>query len=157
LLSFSLLLIIIIIVIFNLFLQSSCYFPSVLPSNISSSVSSFSNLQEDVPTPWHPQHPTNPLPFLGPQVSQSLGVSSLTEGRPGTPLLYMCKGTSVQLLYAAWLVTQCLRDLRGPGLLRLNFLCVYLKLTKKIHVSKISNWKFSAAVVAIWVPGLRGT
>jgi hypothetical protein len=48
-------------------------------------------------------------------------VSSLTEASSGSPLLYMCVlggrggGGSYQLVYAAWLVAQCLRDLRGPS------------------------------------------
>jgi hypothetical protein len=36
--------------------------------------------------------PTRPPNSLGPQVSWGLGVSSLTESRPSSPLLYMCWG-----------------------------------------------------------------
>ena len=35
------------------------------------------------------------LPTLGPQVSPGLGASSLTEARPGSPLLYMCQGPHI--------------------------------------------------------------
>ena len=65
------------------------------------------------PTPARPPH------SLGPQVSQGLGAASLTEARPGSPLLYMCLergvggGALSQLMHAAWLVAQCLRNLRG--------------------------------------------
>jgi hypothetical protein len=38
------------------------------------------------------------------------GTSSLAEARPGA---------SYQLVYTAWLVAQCLRYLKGPGLVRL--------------------------------------
>lgn len=37
-----------------------------------------------------PLHPTRPPHSLGPQVSQRLDASSLTEARPGSPLLYTC-------------------------------------------------------------------
>jgi hypothetical protein len=40
------------------------------------------------PPTW--PHPTRLLHSLGPQVSQGLGASSLTEARPVSPLLYMC-------------------------------------------------------------------
>jgi hypothetical protein len=42
----------------------------------------------DAPNP----HPTWPLNSLGPPVSWGLGVSSLNEHRPGSPLLYVCWG-----------------------------------------------------------------
>ena len=71
--------------------------------------------------PVQPSNPysTRPPHSLGSQVSWVLGASPFTEARPGSPLLYMCQGASYQLVYAAWLVTQCLRDLGGPGQLRL--------------------------------------
>ena len=50
-------------------------------------------------TPYH--HPARPLHSLGPQVSQGLGDSLLTEARPGSPLLYMCVGPQTSLVYAA--------------------------------------------------------
>ena len=72
------------------------------------------------PHPIPPPHcPQDDVPTLqasmGPQISQGLGASSLTETRPGNPLLYMCQGEGSldQLVYVAWLVAQCLRDLKG--------------------------------------------
>jgi hypothetical protein len=67
----------------------------------------------------HSPHPARPPHSLGPQASQGLGASCLTEARPSNLLWYMCQGPSEQLVYAAWLVAQCLRDLGGPGWLRL--------------------------------------
>ena len=49
------------------------------------------HLHEDVPTPC----PTRPLNSLGPPVSWGLGTFSLTEPRPGSPLLYMCQGPHI--------------------------------------------------------------
>ena len=49
-------------------------------------------------TVWHPippPHPNRPLNSLGPPVSWGLGASSLTEPRPGNPLLYMCWGPHI--------------------------------------------------------------
>jgi hypothetical protein len=47
-------------------------------------------LQEDVsPTSTKPPH------SLGPQDSQGLGESSLTESRPSCPLLYMYRGPHI--------------------------------------------------------------
>ena len=65
-------------------------------------------LQEDVHTPTLPSQ-TSPTSWD--YISQGLGVSFLTEARPGSPLLYMC----CRLLYAAWLVSQFLRYLGNPG------------------------------------------
>jgi hypothetical protein len=65
--------------------------------------------QEDVP-----HHLTRPSHSLGPQVSQGLGAFSFTEGTPGSPTVYVL--ASHQLVYAAWLVAQCLRDLGGSRL-----------------------------------------
>jgi hypothetical protein len=64
--------------------------------------------------PTYPPYPTRPLHFLGPQFSQALGTSSLTEAIPGSPLLYM-SGALDQLVYPTWLVTLCLRDVGGPN------------------------------------------
>ena len=74
------------IIIFNLF-----YSPVVIPPPDwpSQSSSAHPSLQMDVPTPTHP-HPTRPPHSLGPQVSQGLGASSLTEATPGSYLLYKC-------------------------------------------------------------------
>jgi hypothetical protein len=55
---------------------------------------------------------TAKLPEANVQASPGLGASSLTEARPGSPVLYV-SGASDQLVYAAWLVAHCLRDLRG--------------------------------------------
>ena len=40
-------------------------------------------------------HPTGPLNSLGHPVSWELGASSLTEPRPGSPLLYRCWGQHI--------------------------------------------------------------
>ena len=66
----------------------------------------------DAPNPY----PTWLLNSLGPPVSWGLDASSLNKHRPESPLQY---GSSYQLVHAAWLVVQCLRDLRGPDWLRL--------------------------------------
>lgn len=58
--------------------------------------------------------------FPGPSSLSIISASSLTEARLVTRLLYMCVlGTSYQLMYAAWLVAQCLRDFVSLGCLRL--------------------------------------
>jgi hypothetical protein len=46
---------------------------------------------------WMPPlpHPTWPLNSLGPPVSWGLGASSLSEHRPGSPLLYVCWGPHI--------------------------------------------------------------
>jgi hypothetical protein len=44
------------------------------------------------PTPHPPPYLARPPHSLGPQVSQGLGVSSLIEARPGSPLLCLCQG-----------------------------------------------------------------
>ena len=66
------------------------------------------------PRGW-PSYLTRPTHSLGPHVSQRLDTLSPTEVKPGNPLIYMIQGALDQLIYAAWLVAQCLRDLRGPG------------------------------------------
>lgn len=53
-------------------------------------------------------HTTRTLNSLRPPVSWWLGVSSLIEPRPSSPLLYMFWGASYQWVYVAWLVVQCL-------------------------------------------------
>jgi len=58
---------------------------TIPPSHTSHSAPHPHPLHQDVPT-----HPTRSLNFLGPPVSWGLGASSLTEPRPGSPLLYMC-------------------------------------------------------------------
>jgi len=60
---------------------------------------------------YPPHHPIRSVNFLGTAVSLELSASSLTEPRHGISLLYMCWGTSPQLVYAACLVIQYLRDL----------------------------------------------
>jgi hypothetical protein len=80
--------------IFNLFLQFSHYPPPVLPSNSSSSHSSPQPISKMSPQP-HTSHTLPGLPIPRPQVSQELGVSSLIEARPGSPLLYMCWGPHI--------------------------------------------------------------
>jgi hypothetical protein len=67
------------------------------------------------PPPSSTPHPTRPPQFLGPQVSQGLGVSSLTEARPGNPLLYMCQGLHMRCISPGW----WFRDSRSTGQLRL--------------------------------------
>ena len=49
--------------------------------------------QEDVATPT--LNTTRPPHSQEPQVSGELGASSLTEARPGSPLLYMCQGPHI--------------------------------------------------------------
>ena len=56
-------------------------------------------------------HPTRPPHSLEPQASQGLGISSLTSQSSAV----YGSGASDQLMYAAWLVAQCLRDLYGPS------------------------------------------
>jgi hypothetical protein len=50
---------------------------------------------------------TKPPTSLGPQ-SQGLGTSSFTEVKPGSALLYICRGGegSDHIMYPAWLVAQ---------------------------------------------------
>jgi hypothetical protein len=52
-----------------------------------------------------PPHLIKSSHSLGPQVSQGLGLSSLTEARPGIPLLYMCWGPHISwcMLPGWWL------------------------------------------------------
>jgi hypothetical protein len=83
--------------------------PSTLPHSISPSPS-----PKDVPTPLPPHLPT-------PWGSSLLRVGCIFSHWGQTiqsSALYVL-GTSYQLVYAAWLVAQCLRDLRGPELLKL--------------------------------------
>ena len=48
-------------------------------------------------------HPTRHPPSLVPQVSPGLGISSPTETRPGSPLLYMCQGSQTILcMLSGW-------------------------------------------------------
>jgi hypothetical protein len=47
------------------------------------------------PPPITPRPPTRPLNTLGPPVSWGLGVSSLTEPWPSSPLLYMYWGPHI--------------------------------------------------------------
>jgi hypothetical protein len=84
-----------------------------LPPPISAS--DYSTSHTSSLTPVSTPHPTWLLNSLGPPVSRGLGASSLNEHRPGSPLLYVCcGGASYQLVYAACLVVQCLRDLGDP-------------------------------------------
>lgn len=84
------------IFIFNLFFKESSCYPPPGPTSESSSLHLSSHcLQEDVltsiphPTPLHPARP----PYsLRSQDSRSLGASTLTEAKPGSPLLYKCQG-----------------------------------------------------------------
>ena len=59
----------------------------VLPSTVPHPIPPPQCLQEDEPSPT----PTRPLHFLGPQVSLGLGLSSSTEARPGSPVLYVSR------------------------------------------------------------------
>ena len=62
-------------------------------------------------------HHTNPPHYLGPQVFQGLGASYFTETKSGSAVSVACVlGASYQLVYAAWLVSQCLSDLQGSSL-----------------------------------------
>jgi hypothetical protein len=67
-------------------------------------------LHEAIPNPYSPPHLTSKLP--GPQVSWGLGASSPTKHKHSSPLLYIyVLGASYQLVYAACLVVQFLKDL----------------------------------------------
>jgi hypothetical protein len=66
----------------------------------------FPHIQEDVATPsTHTLCPARAPHFLGPQVSQGLGASSLIEARPGCSLVYMYQGPHISwcMLPAWWL------------------------------------------------------
>ena len=65
-----------------------------------------------------PLHYTKYSPFLGLHISQGLDISSPTLARPVSPLIYVLE-TQKQLMYATWLLTQCLSNLRGADQLRL--------------------------------------
>ena len=81
--------------LFFIFLHSRFYFPNPgLPTVCSAThiSSPTPNLLEDIPTTHPITHPSRLLNFLRPPVSSGLGVSSLTEPRPCSPLLYMCWG-----------------------------------------------------------------
>jgi hypothetical protein len=95
---------------FIFFLQSSHYLPPVLLSESFSShfSSPVSKRMSPPPLPTAP-HPTRPPHSVGPQVSQGLGASSLTEARTDS---IVCVRALEQLVYAAWLMAQCMRDLR---------------------------------------------
>ena len=66
-------------------------------------------------SPWGCPNPTRPRHSLGSPVPWGIGTSSLTEPRPGSPLLYICLGASYQLVFADWLVVQYLKDLSSTG------------------------------------------
>jgi hypothetical protein len=83
---------------FNFFLQSCLYSPPRLPSHSPSSHSSSPiSMRMFLPTP----NPTRPPHSLGPQVFGALGVSCLTEARPGRSSAVYMSGPWYQLLYAA--------------------------------------------------------
>jgi hypothetical protein len=96
-------------------LHSSCYPSPSQPSDFSSSHTSSSPSLPPISKRVVPT-PTLTPPDLRPQVYQGLGASSPTEPRPGrqSSAVYVV-GASYQLMYAPWLVAQCLRDLRDLG------------------------------------------
>ena len=69
-------------------------------------------LQEDVPTPQSPDSQTSKLLEASSLLNIRCILSSWTQTLQPSALYMM--GASYQLLYAAWLVVQCLRDMRGP-------------------------------------------
>lgn len=93
------------------------------------------HLHNDVPIFslfWKPSH------FQGPQVSQVLDDYSLIKTWPGNPLLWIFSGAYEQLVYADWLVAQCLRYLRGQDLLKLLVLlwgCPHFRFPQPFHNS----------------------
>jgi hypothetical protein len=99
-----------VIVIFIFFIVQSLP-PPGLPSHSSTSHSASPCLQKDVLTSLQPPTPPSPTFFpphltrlpcsLWSQVSQGLGASSLTEARPGSPLLYTCWGAEEGLVPAS--------------------------------------------------------
>lgn len=92
-------------IIIILFLHSRLYPPPGLhPLTVphSKPPSSASSPRECL----HPPPPHQAPHSWGPQVSWKLGASSLTESRPCSPLLY-----------ASWLVAQCVRALCGSKLI----------------------------------------
>jgi hypothetical protein len=65
--------------------------PLTVPHSIPTPCPPVSTRMSPPPTPY----PTKPLNCMGPPVSWGLGASSLTEPRPGSPLLYMCSGPHI--------------------------------------------------------------
>jgi hypothetical protein len=98
------------------FLHSIFYSPPHPPSNYSTSHTSSSApcLHVDVPTPTRPtsKHPES---------SSLLRVMCIISGwTPTWKSSTVCAlGASYQLVYAVWLVVQCLRELGGPDYPRL--------------------------------------
>jgi len=90
----------VLLLFFNIFLQASRYIPPSLPSDCSSSHSSshISKRMSSRPDSTRPPHSPGVSSFW------VLGVSSLTEVRPGSPLLYMWRGpqTSSCMLPGWW-------------------------------------------------------
>jgi hypothetical protein len=91
---------IILFFLFLNFLQSRLYLPPSLPSDCFASHTSSSFLSPI----WCPySHPTISCHSLGHQVSWGLGISSLTESRPGSPLLYIGWGANINwCMLPAW-------------------------------------------------------
>jgi hypothetical protein len=105
--------------IFNLFIQSQSLLPSfsalqefLIPFLIPC-------LQENVPI--HPHTPTTHQASPFPGASSLLRVRCIFSywGETRQASGVYVSEASDKLVYAVWLVAQCLRDLRGPGLLRL--------------------------------------
>ena len=94
--------------IFNLFFMSSCYPPPGLPSSHSSS--------KRMPPPHIHLPPTPvglPIPW-GLSLSRvRWGLYHWDQTRQSSDVYV--SGASYQVVYAAWLVAQCLRDVRGPS------------------------------------------
>ena len=93
------------------FFHSRCYLPSD-----SSSSHSFSPVSKRMFS-----YPTSPTPTLTPLVLPTpwglkslLGVRCIFSQGGQTSALYV-PGPLYQLVYAAWLMAQCLKDLGGPG------------------------------------------
>jgi len=109
----------------NLFLIT---FQPSPPSHRTSSYSSF---------PFPPRWCSPPMPSpqnhtsLGPQVSPGLGASPLTEPRPSSPLLYMCRWLWTSLCMLLGLTAQSLGALGFPVYLRLF---IYLWCCSPLHL-----------------------
>jgi hypothetical protein len=103
--------------IFYFFLLNSIFYsPTSPPSNCSTSHTSplLPCFHEDVLTPYsRPPPPTSKLPEDSSLLRVRCIYSAWTKTQQSSAVYVL--GASYQLVYAAWLVVQCLRELRVPG------------------------------------------
>ena len=115
LLIFLLLLLLLLLLLFNLFLTVQSFFPLLF------CLTSFPHI---FPLQTSPRGSLHLLPPHSTRTPHSSGLQAsqvpLLSLRPNhqSSAVYV-SASSYQLEYAAWLVCQCLNDLRNPGLLRL--------------------------------------